>query len=91
MLMLSADGKGIVMRPDALRAATAQARWPSATCREGDPAASNGCTGTRQRSWKAKLGSSPAAIRRKATRLALDHEQRTRADCAADYLLNKRP
>jgi hypothetical protein len=66
--------------------------WGSAWCffKEGDPAAER----VHEKALailQGKAGIVAAAIRRKATRLGLDHDKRAKADRCADYLLNKRP
>jgi len=67
--------------------------WGSAWCffKEGDPAAEEWVKHKALAILDGKAGIVAAAIRRKATRTGLDDEQRTKADRAADYLLNKRP
>ena len=67
--------------------------WASAWCffNEGDAAAESWVYEKTLAVLEGKAGIVAAAIRRKATRLALDPEQRGNADRAADYLLNKRP
>ena len=66
--------------------------WGSAWCffKEGDPAAEEWVKHKALAILDGKAGILAAAIRRKATRIGLDDEQRTNADRAADYLLNKR-
>jgi hypothetical protein len=58
---------------------------------EGDPDAEAWVREKALAVLEGKAGIVAAAIRRKATRLELDSDQRTKADRAADYLLNKRP
>jgi hypothetical protein len=66
--------------------------WGSAWCffKEGDPAAEEWVKQKALAILDGKAGIVAAAIRRKATRIGLDDEQRTKADRGADYLLNKR-
>jgi hypothetical protein len=67
--------------------------WGSAWCffAEGDPAAETWVHEKALAVLEGKAGLVAAAIRRKATRLGLDPEQRAKADRAADYLHNKTP
>jgi hypothetical protein len=67
--------------------------WSAAWCfyREGDIAAESWVHEKALAVLEGKAGLVAAAIRRKATRLHLDPDQRAKADRAADYLLNKRP
>ena len=67
--------------------------WSAAWCffNEGDPAAEQWVHEKALAILEGKAGIVAAAIRRKATRLGLDHDQRAKADRCADYLLNKRP
>jgi hypothetical protein len=67
--------------------------WASAWCffREGDPAAEKWVAEKALAILDGKSGIVAAAIRRKATRLGLDPDQRARADRCANYLHNKRP
>jgi hypothetical protein len=58
---------------------------------EGDPAAEAWVHDKALAVLEGKAGIVAAAIRRKATTLNLDSNQRAKADRAADYLLNKRP
>ena len=67
--------------------------WGAAWCffDEGDPAAEQWVHEKALAVLEGKAGIVAAAIRRKATKLALPNEKRGRADRAADYLLNKKP
>ena len=67
--------------------------WGAAWCyfNEGDPAAEAWVHEKALAVLEGKASIVAAAIRRKATRLGLDHEKRANADRAADYLLNKAP
>ena len=67
--------------------------WSAAWCvfKEGDPAAEQWVHDKALAILEGKAGIVAAAIRRKATRLRLDHDQRAKADRCAEYLLNKRP
>jgi hypothetical protein len=67
--------------------------WGAAWCffNEGDPDAEAWVHEKALAVLEGKAGIVAAAIRRKATRLELDSDQRAKADRAADYLLNKRP
>jgi hypothetical protein len=67
--------------------------WSAAWCffGEGDPAAERWVHEKALAILHGKSGIVAAAIRRKATRLGLDKDQRERADRCADYLHNKRP
>jgi hypothetical protein len=67
--------------------------WGAAWCffDEGDPAAEQWVHEKALAILQGKAGIVAAAIRRKATRLGLTPDKRTKADRAADYLLNKRP
>ncbi len=67
--------------------------WGAAWCffKEGDPAAEQWVHDKALAVLEGNAGITAAAIRRKATRLELAPEKRTKADRAADYLLNKRP
>jgi hypothetical protein len=67
--------------------------WGAAWCffKEGDPVAESWVAEKALAVLEGKAGIVAAAIRRKATRLSLDSEQRAKADRAADYLLNKAP
>jgi len=58
---------------------------------EGDPAAEAWVHDKALAVLQGQAGVVAAAIRRKATTLNLDSNQRAKADRAADYLLNKRP
>jgi hypothetical protein len=66
--------------------------WTAAWCfyREGDPDAERWVHEKATAILQGRAGIVAGAIRRKATRLNLDGEQRARADRTADYLLNKR-
>jgi hypothetical protein len=67
--------------------------WSSCWCfyREGDPAAEQWVREKALAVLEGKAGIVAAAIRRKATRLALEPNKRQSADRCADYLLAKRP
>ena len=67
--------------------------WSAAWCffDEGDQAAEQWVHEKALAILEGKAGIVAAAIRRKATLLKLPDEKRTKADRAADYLLNKRP
>jgi hypothetical protein len=67
--------------------------WGAAWCffKEGDPDAELWVREKALAVLHGKAGIVAAAIRRKATRLGLNSDQRAKADRAADYLLNKRP
>lgn len=67
--------------------------WGAAWCyfEEGDPAAEQWVHEKALAVLEGKAGIVAAAIRRKATKLALPDEKRAKADRAADYLLNKAP
>ncbi len=67
--------------------------WGAAWCffTEGDPAAEEWVHEKALQVLAGKAGIVAAAIRRKATKLALPDEKRAKADRAADYLLNKKP
>jgi hypothetical protein len=67
--------------------------WSAAWCfyNEGDPDAETWVHQKATAILEGRSGIVAAAIRRKATRLALDGDKRSRADRAANYLLNKRP
>ena len=67
--------------------------WGAAWCffDEGDPAAERWVHEKALAILDGNAGIVAAAIRRKATKLALPHEKRSKADRAADYLLNKKP
>ncbi|MGH9111790.1 MAG: ISKra4 family transposase, partial [Acidimicrobiales bacterium] len=58
---------------------------------EGDPTAEAWVHDKALAVLDGKASLTAAAIRRKATRLNLDHQQRANADRAADYLRNKAP
>ena len=67
--------------------------WSGCWCffAEGDPAAERWVSEKARQVLDGKAGIVAAAIRRKATTLGLDANQRKNADRAADYLLSKRP
>jgi len=67
--------------------------WDSAWCffKEGDPAAERWVHEKTLAILEGKAGIVAAAIRRKATTLALPEDKRGNADRCADYLLAKRP
>jgi hypothetical protein len=67
--------------------------WSAAWCffNEGDPAAESWVADKALAVLEGKSGTVAAAIRRKATRLGLDANQRANVDRCADYLHNKRP
>lgn len=67
--------------------------WGAAWCffKEGDPAAEAWVHDKALAVLEGNAGVTAASIRRKATLLKLAPEKRTKADRAADYLLNKRP
>ena len=67
--------------------------WGAAWCffDEGDPAAEQWVHDKALAILEGKAGIIAAAIRRKATLLHLPDDKRSKADRAADYLLNKRP
>ena len=67
--------------------------WSACWCffQEGDPAAEQWVHEKALAVLEGKAGIVAAAIRRKATRLALESNKRQGADCCADYLLAKRP
>jgi len=67
--------------------------WGAAWCffDEGDPAAERWVHEKALGVLDGNAGIVAAAIRRKATKLALADEKRVKADRAADYLLNKKP
>ncbi len=67
--------------------------WGAAWCfyAEGDPAAETWVHEKALAVLEGKAGIVAAAIRRKATKLALPKEKRAKADRAAAYLLNKKP
>ena len=67
--------------------------WSAAWCffKEGDPATEAWVHEKALAILEGKAGIVAAAIRRKATRVALANDKRERADRCADYLLNKRP
>jgi hypothetical protein len=67
--------------------------WSACWCffAEGDPAAERWVADKARQVLDGRAGIVAAAIRRKATRLALEATKRQGADRAADYLLAKRP
>lgn len=67
--------------------------WGAAWCffDEGDPAAEQWVHEKALAVLEGNAGIVAAAIRRKATKLALPDHKRVKADRAADYLLNKKP
>ncbi|MGZ4288856.1 MAG: ISKra4 family transposase, partial [Solirubrobacteraceae bacterium] len=67
--------------------------WSACWCfyKEGDPAAEKWVSDKARQVLDGKAGIVAAAIRRKATRLALEPNTRQAADRCADYLLAKRP
>jgi hypothetical protein len=67
--------------------------WSSCWCffQEGDPAAERWVSEKARQVLDGRAGIVAAAIRRKATTLGLDANQRKNADRCADYLLAKRP
>ena len=67
--------------------------WGAGWCfyQEGDPAAERWVKEKASAILDGKSGIVAAAIRRKATRLGLDPDQRARAERCAGYLHNKRP
>jgi hypothetical protein len=67
--------------------------WRAAWCffAEGDRDVEAWVRGHAHRVLSGKAGTVAAAIRRKATRLGLDPQQRKGADTCATYLLNKKP
>ena len=67
--------------------------WSGCWCffEEGDPAAERWVHEKARAVQEGKAGIVAAAIRRKATRLALEPNKRQAADRCADYLLAKRP
>ena len=67
--------------------------WSACWCffQEGDPAAEQWVHEKALAVLEGKAGIVAAAIRRKATRLALEQNKRQNADRCADYLLAKRP
>jgi len=67
--------------------------WSAVWCffEEGDPDAETWVQEKALAVLDGKAGIVAAAIRRKATCLGLDHDQRAKADRAADYLHNKAP
>ena len=67
--------------------------WSGCWCffPEGDPAAERWVSDKARQVLDGRAGIVAAAIRRKATTLGLDADQRTNADRCADYLLAKRP
>jgi hypothetical protein len=67
--------------------------WSGCWCffQEGDPAAEQWVSDKARQVLDGRAGIVAAAIRRKATTLGLDANQRKNADRCADYLLAKRP
>jgi hypothetical protein len=67
--------------------------WSGCWCffQEGDPAAEKWVSDKARQVLDGRAGIVAAAIRRKATTLGLDANQRKNADRCADYLLAKRP
>ena len=67
--------------------------WSACWCffQEGDPAAEQWVSDKARQVLDGRAGIVAAAIRRKATRLALEPNKRQAADRCSDYLLAKRP